>query len=122
MFGCSLIRDAIVHFTGRCTCNVQCRFIHTNFYHCCCCIQEKDKALEEVTRLKKEAKTKASQMEALSAELKKTKKEKGEIGEECNRVEAHRDHLLDKVERLHADKHNLEDRYVQEWIALCLCI
>ena len=45
------------------------------------------------------------------AELEKERKKNAELASELELVEDHRNRLLDKVERLHADKHNLEARY-----------
>ena len=44
------------------------------------------------------------------AELEAERKKNKEIASELEEVESHRNRLLDKVERLHADKHNLEAR------------
>ena len=46
-------------------------------------------------------------------ELEKERKKNAELATELEQVEDHRNRLLDKVERLHADKHNLEARYVR---------
>ena len=54
---------------------------------------------------------KSEKIESLLAELENERKKNTELASELEKVEAHRGHLLDKVERLHADKHNLEARY-----------
>ena len=46
------------------------------------------------------------------AELEKERKKNTELATELEQVEGQRNRLLDKVERLHADKHNLEARCV----------
>ena len=73
--------------------------------------QERDKALEEVGSCKKELKAKSEKIHSLMAELEKERKKNAELASELEQVEDHRNRLLDKVERLHADKHNLEARY-----------
>jgi hypothetical protein len=47
------------------------------------------------------------------AELEKERKKNAELASELEQVEDHRGRLLDKVERLHADKHNLEARFAE---------
>ena len=66
--------------------------IHTHTH-----TQERDKALEEVSKHKKEAKTRAVRIEQLTSEVEQGRKEKGEISDQLKQMEAHRDHLLDKV-------------------------
>ena len=65
---------------------------------------------EELAKLKKENKIKTSRVELLSKELAKHKEEGRKATEELKQVTEHRDRLLDKVERLCADKHTLEAR------------
>jgi septal ring factor EnvC (AmiA/AmiB activator) len=75
--------------------------------------QERDKALEEVGSCKKELKIKSEKIDSLMAELEKERKKNAELASELEQVEDHRGRLLDKVERLHADKHNLEARFAE---------
>ena len=65
---------------------------------------------DEITRLKKENKMKSSRLESLIKELCKEKERHLSAVEELQQVTGQRDRLLDKVERLHADKHTLEAR------------
>lgn len=67
---------------------------------------------EELAKLRKENKAKSARIENLTKELGKVREEKGGLAKELEQVTEHRDRLLDKVERLHADKHTLEARYV----------
>ena len=73
-------------------------------------LQERDKALDEVGSLKKENKSLNSKVTNLTSELSALKSAHSKLETEFKQVEGHRDMLLDKVERLHADKHKLEDR------------
>ncbi len=72
--------------------------------------KERDKALEEVGSLKKENTSLSSKVTKLTSDLSVLKTTHSKLQEESLQVEGHRDMLLDKVERLHADKHKLEDR------------
>ena len=65
---------------------------------------------EELAKLRKENKLKSARLETLSKELGKQKEERGVMAEELKQVTEHRDRLLEKVERLYADKHKLEAR------------
>ena len=65
---------------------------------------------EEITSLLKEGKAKDAKIETLSVELSQLRAENLKLVDSLKEVEAHRNGLLEKVERLHADKHKLEDR------------
>ncbi len=64
----------------------------------------------EVAKLKKEGKMKNSRIESLAKELAKEQEAHMKVVEELSLVTGQRNRLLDKVERLHADKHTLEAR------------
>ena len=72
--------------------------------------QEKDAAVEEVAKLKRENKLKSARIESLTKELSKEKEGRAKDAVELQQVTEHRDRLLEKVECLHADKHSLEAR------------
>ena len=74
--------------------------------------QERDAATDEVTRLKKEVKSRESKIESLSKELADSKEKTREVEEELKMVGEQRNRLVDKVERLHAEKHQIEARSV----------
>ena len=76
-------------------------------------LQEKEAISNELAKLKKEQKSKSICFDALSKELATEKKEHQKVVDELEAVTSHRDRLLDKVERLHADKHTLEARYIR---------
>lgn len=65
---------------------------------------------DELARLRKENKLKVARIENLNKELAKEREEHQKVVTELGQVTEHRDRLLDKVERLHADKHVLEGR------------
>ena len=65
---------------------------------------------DELAKLRKENKLKVARIENLNKELAKEKGEHQKVVAELGEVTEHRDRLLDKVERLHADKHVLEAR------------
>ena len=73
-------------------------------------LQERDKALEEVGSLKKENTSLSSKVTVLTSDLSTLKDTHSKLEVESRQIEGHRDMLLDKVERLHADNHKLEDR------------
>lgn len=72
--------------------------------------QEKEAISEELVKLKKDNKMKCSHVEALSKEVATLKEKQEKTDEELQMVTGQRDRLLEKVERLHADKHSLEAR------------
>lgn len=72
--------------------------------------QEKEAISEELARAKRETMVKSTQTELLNKQLAKERAELERSREELEQVTGHRDRLLDKVERLHADKHALEAR------------
>ncbi len=74
-------------------------------------LQERDKAQEEVGTLKKDNDSLSSKVTKLTSDLSTLTTTHSKLKEESLQVEGHRDMLLDKVERLHADKHKLEDRW-----------
>ena len=51
-----------------------------------------------------------SKIEGLEKQLKTQQDENKQMKDKLSSLEKHREYLLDKVERLHADKHKLEDR------------
>ncbi len=65
---------------------------------------------DELSKVHKESKLKSARIESLVKELAKVKEEQGGMAKELKEVTEQRDRLLDKVERLHADKHTLEAR------------
>lgn len=65
-----------------------------------------------MTKLKKESKVKVTRIETLTQELAQARKEQKETSEELHRVSEQRDRLVEKVERLHAEKHQVEARLV----------
>jgi predicted nuclease with TOPRIM domain len=73
-------------------------------------LKEKEAMSDELAKLRKENKLKTSRIEALSKELAEEKEERLKMATELGQVGEHRDRLLDKVERLYADKHVLEAR------------
>ena len=51
-----------------------------------------------------------SKIDGLEKQLKNQQDENKQMKDQLSSLEKHREYLLDKVERLHADKHKLEDR------------
>ena len=51
-----------------------------------------------------------NKIEELEKQLKGQQDENKQLKDKLLSLEKHREYLLDKVERLHADKHKLEDR------------
>ncbi len=66
--------------------------------------------MEEVGSLKKENTSLSSKVTVLTSGLSTLKDTHSKLEVESRQIEGHRDMLLDKVERLHADNHKLEDR------------
>jgi len=63
-----------------------------------------------VTRLKKDLKSRESRIESLTKELAESKEKTREVQDELKIVSEQRNRLVDKVERLHAEKHQVEAR------------
>ena len=75
-------------------------------------VQERDAASEEVAKAKKENQRKDTMIEALTQELAQAKEMQTRSAKELQQVSEQRDRLVEKVERLHAEKHQVEARYV----------
>lgn len=60
--------------------------------------------------MQKEGKAKDAKIEVLSSEVSQLRAENLKLAESLKELETHRNGLLEKVERLHADKHKLENR------------
>ena len=60
-------------------------------------LQEKDKLQEELSRQRKENKATASRLTHQTEEALASKEEAAELSAKLQQMEAHRDHLLDKV-------------------------
>ena len=68
--------------------------------------------------MRKDSKTKDARIEALKLELALTREQQIATSEELQQVVGQRDRLIEKVERLHAEKHQVEARYL---IYTCMC-
>lgn len=71
---------------------------------------ERDKALQEVEQSKKKQDNMETAVEKLKKDLEISKREKEKLSSSLSDLESYRENMLAKVERLHADKHKLEDR------------
>ena len=76
----------------------------------CCCVQERDEALAALECARADLQTRDDTITQLSSELEAARSQNASLRGEVRELGKMREELIDRVERLHAEKHKLEDR------------
>ena len=76
----------------------------------CCYVQERDKALAALECVRADLRRRDDTISQLSTELKAAHSQSTSLREQVEELERSREELIDRVERLYAEKHKLEDR------------
>ena len=79
----------------------------------CCCVQERDEALATLECVRADLQRRDDTITQLSFELEAARSQSKSLRGEVEELGRLREELIDRVERLHAEKHKLEDRVVQ---------